>query len=122
MKVVGVINKITNFGVYIEIESGLDGFCHNSECYNKNDDHYVELHEGNQIEVFIMDINQKERKINLSMKTANKNKSDKNYQDYLKSSKKSHVTDSVAFGTFGDAFKDKFYNNEKDKILKNKKK
>ncbi len=67
--VTGVVTKITNFGVFVGLENGLEGLLHISELA----DHKVENPEdivkvGQQIEVKILRVDPDERKIGLSRK------------------------------------------------------
>ena len=65
----GTITKITNFGVFVGLENGLEGLLHISELA----DHKVENPEelvkvGEQIEVKVLRVDAEERKIGLSRK------------------------------------------------------
>jgi small subunit ribosomal protein S1 len=67
--VTGTVTKITNFGVFVGLENGLEGLLHISELA----DHKVEDPEeivkvGQQIEVKILRVDSEERKIGLSRK------------------------------------------------------
>jgi len=67
----GVVTKITNFGVFVELEPGLEGLLHVSEIA----DHKVEKPEselkiGDEIEVKILRGDTQDRKIGLSKKRA----------------------------------------------------
>ena len=67
--VTGTVTKITNFGVFVGLEDGLEGLLHISELA----DHKVEnpqdvVSEGDQIEVKILRVDTEERKIGLSRK------------------------------------------------------
>jgi small subunit ribosomal protein S1 len=67
--VTGTITKITNFGVFVGLEDGLEGLLHISELA----DHKVENPEdivkvGEQIEVKVLRVDADERKIGLSRK------------------------------------------------------
>jgi len=67
--VTGTVTKITNFGVFVGLENGLEGLLHISELA----DHKVENPEevvkvGQQIEVKILRVDREERKIGLSRK------------------------------------------------------
>lgn len=67
--VVGTVTKLTNFGVFVQLESNLEGLLHISELA----DHKVENPEqivkvGDQIEVRILRVDTAERKIGLSRK------------------------------------------------------
>jgi small subunit ribosomal protein S1 len=65
----GKVTKLTNFGVFVELEQGLEGLLHISELA----DHKVESPEevvkvGDEIEVKILRVEPKDRKIGLSRK------------------------------------------------------
>ena len=67
----GKVTKLTNFGVFVELEPGLEGLLHISELA----DHKVESPEevvkvGDEIEVKILRVDRAERKIGLSRKKA----------------------------------------------------
>jgi small subunit ribosomal protein S1 len=67
--VTGTVTKITNFGVFVGLENGLEGLLHISELA----DHKVENPEevvkvGDQIEVKVLRVDAEERKIGLSRK------------------------------------------------------
>src|SRR5439155_19792518 len=65
----GKVTKLTNFGVFVELEEGLEGLLHISELA----DHKVESPEdivkvGDSIEVRVLRVDAAERKIGLSRK------------------------------------------------------
>jgi small subunit ribosomal protein S1 len=67
--VTGTVTKITNFGVFVGLENGLEGLLHISELA----DHKVENPEeivkvGDSIEVKVLRVDAEERKIGLSRK------------------------------------------------------
>ncbi|MCK6477358.1 MAG: 30S ribosomal protein S1 [Phycisphaerales bacterium] len=71
MVVRGVVTKITNFGVFVELESDLEGLLHISELA----DHKVEnpqdvVKAGDEIDVKILRVDRADRKIGLSLKRA----------------------------------------------------
>jgi small subunit ribosomal protein S1 len=71
MVVQGTVTKIANFGVFVELEDGLEGLLHVSEIA----DHKVEkpedeLKAGQTIETKILRVDSEERKIGLSLKRA----------------------------------------------------
>ncbi len=68
----GKVTKLTNFGVFVELEPGLEGLLHISELA----DHKVESPEdvvkvGDEIEVKILRVDAADRKIGLSRKRLN---------------------------------------------------
>ena len=75
--VTGTVTKLTNFGVFVGLENGLEGLLHISELA----DHKVENPEeivkvGDQIEVKILRVDTEERKIGLSRKRVDWTKDD----------------------------------------------
>src|SRR3974390_1779326 len=68
-QVKGKVTKLTNFGVFVELEAGLEGLLHISELA----DHKVESPEevvkvGDEIEVKVLRVDPADRKIGLSRK------------------------------------------------------
>ena len=71
MIVQGKVTKITNFGVFVELEDDLEGLLHISELA----DHKVEnphdvVQDGQEVEVKILRVDLNDRKIGLSLKRA----------------------------------------------------
>jgi small subunit ribosomal protein S1 len=71
MVVRGKVTKITNFGVFVELEDDLEGLLHISELA----DHKVEnpqdvVGQGEEIDVKILRVDTSDRKIGLSLKRA----------------------------------------------------
>jgi small subunit ribosomal protein S1 len=68
--VTGTVTKITNFGVFVQLEDELEGLLHVSELTggdaSKNPEEIVKV--GDQVEVKILRVDTNERKIGLSMK------------------------------------------------------
>ncbi|MGA1392979.1 MAG: 30S ribosomal protein S1 [Phycisphaerales bacterium] len=71
MIVKGTVTKVTNFGVFVELEDGLEGLLHISELSDQkveNPQDVVKL--GQEVEVKILRVDTDERKIGLSLKRA----------------------------------------------------
>ena len=67
----GTVTKITNFGVFVELEEGLEGLLHVSELADhKVEDPHSEVKIGDKILVKILRVDSVERKIGLSKKRA----------------------------------------------------
>ena len=81
-KVEGTVKKITEYGVFVEIEAGIDGLCHISEISEdrgkKADD---VVNESDKIEVMVLDVDPAERRISLSIKAAQEGTGD--YRAYM---------------------------------------
>jgi small subunit ribosomal protein S1 len=69
--VTGKVTKITNFGVFVELEPGLEGLLHISELADHKVDNPEEVvRVGDPIEVKVLRVDPQERKIGLSRKRA----------------------------------------------------
>jgi small subunit ribosomal protein S1 len=71
MIVKGKVTKITNFGVFVELEPGLEGLLHVSELSDQkieNPQDVVKI--GDEVEVKILRVDMDDRKIGLSLKRA----------------------------------------------------
>ena len=67
----GIVTKITSFGLFLELEPGLEGLLHISELADhKVEDLQQEVKVGDEIEVKILRVDARERKIGLSKKRA----------------------------------------------------
>ncbi|MBI4763925.1 MAG: S1 RNA-binding domain-containing protein [Deltaproteobacteria bacterium] len=67
--VLGRVRNLAQFGAFIEIAPGIEGLVHISEIAHKRIRHPKEiLKEGQEIEVKVLEINQKQRRISLSIK------------------------------------------------------
>ncbi|WP_149114141.1 30S ribosomal protein S1 [Limnoglobus roseus] len=68
-KVKGKITKLTNFGVFVELEPGLEGLLHISELSeNKIESPEEVVKVGDDVDVKVLRVDTKDRKIGLSMK------------------------------------------------------
>jgi small subunit ribosomal protein S1 len=71
MVVHGTVTKITNFGVFVELETGLEGLLHISELSDsKVDDPQDIVKAGETVDVKILRVDTEDRKIGLSLKRA----------------------------------------------------
>ena len=80
----GVVRNITNFGVFVELEEGIDGLVHISDLsWTKKIRHPGEVvKKGDKINVIVMDISREERKISLGHKQIEENPWDKFEKEY----------------------------------------
>ncbi len=119
-RVKGKVNKVTDFGAFIEIEPGIDGLCHVSEFSEEHvEDPKSFLKPGDEVEVMIIDNDKEERKIGLSIKAVKKAEKGLDYRAYLADqsntgTKKNNMgkPSSTGMGTLGDALKGKFNQGE----------
>ena len=71
----GVVKKITDFGAFIELEPGIDGLLHISELAKTKINNLKDIIKvGERINVVIIDIDQKVRRIGLSIKILENNR------------------------------------------------
>ena len=83
-KVMGRVIKVTEYGVFLELEPGIDGLCHISEIADGHVDKVDDVvKENDQLQVMVIDVNPMERRISLSIKAAADGTSD--YRAYMNS-------------------------------------
>src|SRR6185436_7613112 len=71
MVVKGHVTKIANFGVFVELEPGLEGLLHISEISDQKIEKPEEaIKVGQEVDVKILRVDSEERKIGLSLKRA----------------------------------------------------
>src|SRR5437016_6539633 len=71
MVVKGHVTKIANFGVFVELEPGLEGLLHISEISDQKVEKPEDMIKvGQEVEVKILRVDSDERKIGLSLKRA----------------------------------------------------
>jgi small subunit ribosomal protein S1 len=79
----GKVKRLASFGAFVEIFPGVEGLVHISQISNKRiaKPHEV-LKEGDVVKVKVLDVNEAERRISLSMKELTENVADE--EDYSK--------------------------------------
>jgi small subunit ribosomal protein S1 len=97
-KVRGHVTNITDFGVFVELEEGVEGLIHISQLgVNKGEDIHEKFQSGNEIEAEVTNVDRNERRISLSMRPSKGGKKkDGGYAEYME--------DSSSAVTFGDLF------------------
>ncbi len=97
-KVTGKVMKITDYGVFVEIEPGIDGLCHISELAEDRVEKAGDVTNlGDDVEVMVLDVDPGERRISLSIKAAREGTSD--YRAYMH--------DDASRAQLGEVFGDK---------------
>ncbi|MFL5370916.1 MAG: 30S ribosomal protein S1 [Myxococcales bacterium] len=82
-KVHGRVTKVTDFGAFVEIEPGIEGLVHVSEMRDERVENPRDVvKEGDEIDVKVIDMDQHERKVALSVKALNRG--DDDYHEYLR--------------------------------------
>ena len=85
----GVARNLTNFGVFVELEPGIDGLVHISDLsWTKKIRHPGEVvKKGEEIEVVVLSVDTEQRKISLGHKQINENPWERFAEDYRVGSK-----------------------------------
>ncbi|MBL7661586.1 30S ribosomal protein S1 [bacterium] len=97
-KVRGKINSVTEFGVFVELEEGVEGLIHISQLgLQKGDNHYEKFKVGDEIESEVTNVDKAERRISLSLKPAKR--ASKQKEDYAQ-----YLDESAGSATFRDIF------------------
>jgi small subunit ribosomal protein S1 len=83
-RVTGTITSVTDFGVFVEIEEGIEGLIHVSQLSTERIDRpQEEFHPGDKIEAEVTSIDTKDRKIALSVKALRKSEEREEIESYL---------------------------------------
>ncbi len=82
-KLKGRVTKVTDFGAFVEIEPGIEGLVHVSEMRDERVENPRDVvKEGEEIDVKVIDMDQQERKVALSVKALSRG--DDDYHEYLR--------------------------------------
>lgn len=72
-KIAGTVSRLTDFGAFVDL-GGVDGLIHISEMsWGRISNPREVLKEGQEVEVFVLDVDKEKGKISLSLKDADKN-------------------------------------------------
>lgn len=79
----GIVKRIVNFGAFVELTPGVEGLVHISQISNKHikTPHEV-LNEGEKVKVKVLDINQKDQRISLSIRELEEVPEAEDYSEY----------------------------------------
>jgi len=105
--VTGVITNVTDFGIFVEIEEGVEGLVHVSEASKEKIKTPVGLFKtGDTITAKVINVAKKERRIGLSIRRAKKEEDQTLIKEYLNSSKE-------ASSNLGDLLREEMENKNK---------
>lgn len=83
-KVRGKVTSVTDFGVFLEIEEGIEGLIHISELRREKVKSASEVcKEGDELEALVINVDSKERKIGLSLKALQRKEEEADVRGYL---------------------------------------
>jgi small subunit ribosomal protein S1 len=86
--VVGTITNVTDFGLFVEIEEGIEGLVHVSEISKEKIKTPVGTYkEGDEVTARVVNIGKSERKIGLSIRRLEEQDEKSNYYEYMNSAK-----------------------------------
>ena len=99
----GKVTNITDYGAFVEIETGIEGLVHVSEMdwTNKNVDPKKVVQLGDDVEVMVLEIDEERRRISLGMKQCKPNPWEEFAQSHKKGDKVTGQIKSITdFGVF----------------------
>ncbi len=101
----GKITNVTEFGIFVEIEEGIEGLIHVSEISKEKVTTPVGLYNaGDPVEAKVINVSVKDRKIGLSIKALTDDSGEGNYEEFKQKQTKSGPT------TIGDLLKEEMEN------------
>jgi small subunit ribosomal protein S1 len=107
----GFVTSITDFGVFVEIEEGIEGLIHLSEIENGKGKHPSELFKiDDTVKATVINVDEREKRIGLSTKALKKMEEKKEVDTFTRDETK-------AFSTLGDLLEPAMKKNNKDKEL-----
>jgi small subunit ribosomal protein S1 len=84
-RVTGRVSSVADFGVFVELEEGIEGLIHISQLSNERVDKPSTLYKvGDQVEALVVQVDTKERRIGLSVKALRQHEEREEMQAYLK--------------------------------------
>ncbi|MFZ5765919.1 MAG: 30S ribosomal protein S1 [Thermodesulfobacteriota bacterium] len=104
----GKITNVTDFGIFVEVEDGVEGLVHVSEISKDKINTPVGMYNvGDMIETKVISVSAKDRKIGLSVKAMTDDSDDMKLEDYKKMQAQSGPS------TLGDLLKEELNNQER---------
>ncbi|GAB3052749.1 30S ribosomal protein S1 [Virgibacillus ainsalahensis] len=86
----GTVKRLVNFGAFVEVQPGVEGLVHISQIANRHIGTPQEVLEiGQQVKVKVLDVNEKEERISLSIKELEQEQEAKDYKQYEKDEEQS---------------------------------
>jgi small subunit ribosomal protein S1 len=93
----GFITSITDFGIFVEIEEGIEGLIHLSEMDNTRGKHPSEIYKADEgVKAMVINVDEREKRIGLSIKALKKLEQKREVESF------SSREETKAFSTLGD--------------------
>src|SRR5229473_1617311 len=84
-RVRGKVSSVADFGVFVELEEGIEGLIHISQLSNERVDKPSSLYKvGDEVETIVVQVDSRERRIGLSIKALRQHEEREEMQAYLK--------------------------------------
>ncbi len=100
-RVNGKVTSITDFGIFVELEEGIEGLVHISQIPKTKDDNPMKgFQVGDEIEAEVVNVSQEEKKIGLSIRKLRENAERDLHKDYVQNPQQ-------ATSNLGDLLKEK---------------
>jgi small subunit ribosomal protein S1 len=79
------VTSITDFGIFVELEEGIEGLVHISQIPKTNDENPLKSFQvGDEIEAEVVNVSQEEKKIGLSIRKLRENAERDLHKGYVK--------------------------------------
>jgi small subunit ribosomal protein S1 len=96
IRIKGAIRSVTDFGLFVEIEDGIEGLIHNSQLdVARGEDINAAYQVGQVIEAEVTNIDRDERRISLSVKAIKKRQEKEQFAEFMED-----TSTTVTFGDF----------------------
>ncbi len=98
-RVTGAIKSITDFGVFIELDGGIDGLVHLSDIsWDESEEAARSLNKGDVVDALVLSIEADRERISLGIKQLTSD----NFSDYIKANKKGSRVSAKVLGSTED--------------------
>lgn len=105
----GFITSITDFGIFVEIEEGIEGLIHLSEMDNTRGKHPSEIYKAEEsVRAMVINVDEREKRIGLSIKALKKAEQKREVESF------SSREETKAFSTLGDLLEPAMKRNNQD--------
>lgn len=106
--VTGTVKRLVNFGAFVELEPGVEGLVHISQISQRHIATPQEVLEvGQEIKVKVLDVNEDEKRISLSIKEIEGDSRRREVDTYVEKQHTNQGTGVTLGDMFGDLFKNK---------------
>lgn len=106
-RVKGAVTSVTDFGVFVQIEEGIEGLIHNSQLgLEKDQDAHSVYQSGTEVESEVTNIDRDERRISLSVSAIKRREEKSDISEF--------IDDGGTAVTFGDLLRQKLSSSDND--------